>query len=254
MAEEASEKLDLSGLDLSIVQIDLGPEVFVPHQRPSDGFWRASYADGDMAVGVRRTVDIHIDKPISRDQSIFANKIFELHRMELESSAEPENIERPNEVDDQIVECTPQFILRNIPKIERYYDLERVPPFEVTDMPKMEADDLIAEARQAHLGDIEFIEVESVNFINDFRSFLEEIFYLCPWDQITRQEPDEDSPWHIKNSTTKLAQDLLSRKNTLFIFSAKGMTQMGMKAYKPREEKNEPTEARPDFVRSYGPG
>ncbi|MBQ9244113.1 MAG: hypothetical protein IJ165_13005 [Proteobacteria bacterium] len=254
MTEEIAEMLDQSCLDLSIVQIDLGPEKFVPHQRPSSGFWRASYADGDMAVGVRHLVDIHIDKPISRDMSGFCDRIFELHKMDLESIAEPENIERPNEVDDQVVECTPQFILRNIPKIERYYDLDRVLPFEVTDMPKMEADDLLADAKKVHLGDIEFIEVESVNFINDFRSFLEEIFYLCPWDQITRQEPDEDSPWHIKNSTTKLAQDLLSRKNTLFIFSAKGMTQMGMKAYKPREEKNEPTEARPDFVRSYGPG
>ena len=252
--DNENAKVDVNALDLSMVLCDLGPEVFKPGQIPR-GFWQSAYANDNMALIPRKIIkEVHIEKPICIDFNQFADKIHELHQMELESSAEPVTNERPDEVDDQIVECTPQFILRNIPKIERYYDLDRATIFDIDDMPIVEAKDLIDEARNARIGDIEFIEVESVNFINDFRAFLEEIFYLCPWDQITKQEPTEDNPWHIKNSTTKLAQDLLSRKNKLFIFTEKGMTQIGMKAYKPRAEKDEPPEARPNFVRSYGPG
>ncbi|MBQ9816171.1 MAG: hypothetical protein IJM59_01710 [Proteobacteria bacterium] len=256
MSEDTVKTPDSSSVDMTIVFADLGPEDLASrHHRPECGFWRWAFADENMALSVRQLPkSVHIEKPICQDYSVFANHVFELHRMELESSAEPSKIERPNDVDDQVVECTPQFILRNIPKIERYYDLERDLNFDVADLPLTEATDMIDEMRQTHIGNIEFIDVQSVNFVNDFRNFLEEIFYLCPWDQITKSEPTEDSPWHIKNSTAKLTADLLSRKNTLFIFTEKGMTQVGMKAYKPRKEKDAPAEERPNFVRSYGPG
>ena len=251
MSDEPTQ-VDLSQLDLNIVQIDLGPETS-SHIRPRNGFWYAAWFDPDMALAPRKLIkDVHIEHPLSRDYNEIVDKIADSHDIDLKTSAEPGTLDRPVEVDDQVAECTPQFILRNIPKIERYYDLERTLPFNLDDMPLLEAKDMIEEARNTHLGKIEFIPVESVNFLNDFRDFLEEIFVLCPWEQITRKEPDEDSPWNIKNSTSKLALDLLSRKNTLFIFGENGMTSMGMKEYKPRENKNDFQENRPHI--GFGPG
>ncbi len=251
MSDENSG-FDTSQLDLSIVSVDLGSDA-VSHHRPRRGFWRAAWFDPEMALVPRKLItEVHVEHPLSPNYTEIVDKIADLHKVELKSAAEPENIERPVEVDDQVAECTPQFILRNIPKVERYYDLDRPLSFNLDDMPFTEAKDMIEEAHHTHLGKIEFIPVESVDFLNDFRNFLEEIFVLCPWEQATRKEPDETSPWHIKNSTSKLALDLLSRKNTLFIFSEKGMTSMGMKDYKPREENNDFQENRPHI--GFGPG
>lgn len=257
MAEDCVIARDLSDIDLSIVCTDLGPEdLATRHSRPHKGFWKWAFADGEMALVPRKLIkDVHIEKPISIDFGKFAAKVHELHQIELGSSAEPEDMERPCEIDDQVAECTPQFILRNIPKVERYYDLDRPLSFYLDDMPKTEAEDMLQEVRNAHLGDIEFIDVESVHFVDDFRAFLEEIFYLCPWEQITKGEPEADSPWHIDNSVSKLARDLLSRKNKLFIFTEKGMTQIGMKAFEPRKEKESGggEEVCP-FAQTFGPG
>ena len=257
MSEENSTALDLSSLDLSIVCTDLGPEdLSKRHHQPAKGFWKWAFADGEMALVPRKLVkDVHIEKPISADYGVFSDKIFDLHQLELESAAEPGTLERPNEVDDQVAECTPQFILRNIPKIEHYYDLDRPLSFNLDDMPRVEAEDLLSEVRDARIGDIEFIDVESVHFVDDFRAFLEEIFILCPWEQITKGEPEEDNPWHINNSTSKLAKDLLTRKNKLFIFTEKGMTQIGMKAFQPRKEKEDTSGEGPcPFTQTFGPG
>ncbi|MBQ9396485.1 MAG: hypothetical protein IJU23_13355 [Proteobacteria bacterium] len=243
-----------SQLDLSIVQIDIGPEKWPEHHRPDSGFWRNAFADGEMALATRKLItEVHIEKPLSIDYTKFVEHIAELHVLELESGAEPTDMERPNELEDQVRECTPQFILRNIPKIEHYYDLERVLPFNVEDPPKMEAEDLLEEMRNAHVGKVEFGDYQSVKFVDDFRSFLEEIFYLCPWDQITRGEPDEDSPWHVKNSTSELAKDLLTRRNKLYIFTESGMKQSVMKSYEPRKKDDSPAEACP-FTQTFGPG
>ena len=240
-------------LDLSIIQSDLGLDGQFVHQ--NRGFWNCTHINDNMALCVRRLPkDVHVEHPICIDHAAFVEKIAELHTMELDSQSEPHHVERPVEVDDQVVECTPQFILRNIPKIEHYYDLERPLSFDLEDMPIVEAADLINEVRTTRVGKVDFIPVESTEFVDDFRSFLEEIFILCPWDQITRKAPAEDNPWHINHSVSKLARDLIARKNTLFIFTEGGMTKLGMKEYKPRETKSEPQEARPDFVRSYGPG
>ena len=240
-------------LDLSIIQADLGLDGDFNHQ--NRGFWQTAGMNPDMAVAVRKLPkDVHVESPVCIDHLAFVDKIADLHKIELDSQAEPKSIERPVEVDDQVVECTPQFILRNIPKIEHYYDLDRPLSFDLEDMPIVEAEDLLKEVRTTRVGKVDFIPVESTEFVDDFRSFLEEIFILCPWDQITRKEPTEDNPWHINNSVSKLARALIARKNTLFIFTEGGMTKLGMKEYKPRETKSEPQEAKPDFVRSYGPG
>ena len=155
--DNENAKVDINALDLSMVLCDLGPETFKPGHIPP-GFWQSACADDDMALIPRKLLkDVHIENPICIDFNLFADKIHDLHQMELESSAEPVTHERPDEVDDQIVECTPQFILRNIPKIERYYDLDRATIFDIDDMPIVEAQDLIDEARNARIGDIEFI-------------------------------------------------------------------------------------------------
>jgi hypothetical protein len=250
--DDMTRKLEL---DLSIVCCDLGPEVFPKHHRPEAGFWRSAFVDADMALVPRQCPkSVHIETPLSRDHRIFAKKIADLHKLELDSIAKPQRHERPDEIDDQVCECTPQFILRNIPKIERYYDLERALPFDLDTTPLSEATDLVEEARSVKLEPIEFIKSESVNFINDFRAFLEEIFVLCPWEQISKTPPTEDSPWHLNNSTTDLAKDLVARKNKLFIFSAKGMTQVGMKEHKVKKEKTDNMPPKPAGFVSYGPG
>ena len=242
-----------NNLDLSIIQADLGLTGNFSHQ--NRGFWHTAAMNPDMALAVRKLPkDVPVEQPVCIDHLAFVDKISELHQLELNSQAEPQEIDRPVDVDDQVVECTPQFILRNIPKIEHYYDLDRPLSFDLEDMPIVEAEDLLTEVRTTRVGKVEFIPVESTDFVDDFRAFLEEIFILCPWDQITRKEPEEDNPWHINNSVSKLARDLIARKNTLFIFSERGMTKVGMKEYKPRAQKSEPQEARPDFVRSFGPG
>ena len=244
-------------LDLSIVQADLGLEGDFPRQ--NRGFWGCFRFNPDMALVLRRLPkESSAQQPICIDYTEFVNRVAERNEIELDVLGKPRKMDRPIEVDDQVVECTPQFILRNIPKIEHYYDLERPPAFDVADMPRMEAEDQIREMHNTHIGKVEFIPVESTEFVSDFRSFLEEIFVLCPWDRITRQDPPEDNPWHIQYSTSKLAQDLLSRKNTLYIFSEKGMTKMAMKEYKRKEEKSDAQGSVPSGVpggfHSYGPG
>lgn len=217
-------------LDPSILSIDLDMDA-------KEGFWHAVRMDADMACGVRRLIHAEVLDDICRDHLIFSNYILDKHHEAPSLSDAPKNYDIPTEVDDYLCECTPQFILRNIPKIERYYDLERSLPFEIEDMPIVDAKAMIEEGRHAHLGEIQFIESENIKFINDFRVFLEEVFVLCPWGQITRTPPGEDSPWHLKNSVTQLARDLLGRKNTLFVFGTKGMTQMQMKDFDPEKER-----------------
>lgn len=246
-----SPSLDLSMLDLSIVAASLPPHA----APPSSGFWKAASCDENMAILPRKIFPpLHVETKLFPEYDAIAQKIAEKNQNTVDPAENDIHYDSPAELDDQLAECTPQFILRNIPKIERYYDLDRTPPFDISDMPLLEAQDILDEAHHTHLGKVEFIPVESVQVFSDFATFLEEILTLCPWDQITRQTPDENNPWNLKYSTTQFARDLVSRKNTLFIFSEKGMTTMQMKDYKPQKEKPAPMNEQSESVFSYGPG
>ena len=226
-------------LDLSILRIDLGSGD-LSSTYAQKGFWRFALMDENMAFGVRHLIDhVSVQTPIVRDIQAYADKIAATHEHESEISAEPIEMERPVEFDDYVAECTPQFILRNIPKIERYYDLDRALPFMLDDMPIVEARAQIDEIKNAKLDPPDFGDHDNIEFLNDFRAFLEEIFVLCPWDQISRKAPDEDSPWHLKNSTTKLAHHLLESRNTFFVFGTRGMTTMQLGDYQPEKEKKQ---------------
>lgn len=239
-------------IDLSIVQADIG----TGNVRQEKGFWRLAFVVEDMAFGVRHLIDkVSVDRPICRDIASFVEKIATNHEHQSGVGGKTIEFERPVEYDDYVAECTPQFILRNIPKVERYYDLDRPLPFMLEDMPIVEARADIDAVKHAKHEPPEFSDHDNIEFLEDFRTFLEEIFVLCPWEQISRKAPDENSPWHLKNSATKLAHELLERKNTFFVFGTRGMTTMQMGDYQPEKEKKQ-SDQRPSGIGmpTFGPG
>ena len=178
-------------IDLSIVQADIG----TGNVRQEKGFWRLALVVEDMAFGVRHLIDkVSVDRPICRDIASFVEKIATNHEHQSGVGGETIEFERPVEYDDYVAECTPQFILRNIPKVERYYDLDRPLPFMLEDMPIVEARADIDAVKHAKHEPPEFSDHDNIEFLEDFRTFLEEIFVLCPWEQISRKAPDENSP------------------------------------------------------------
>ncbi len=240
MCEGQNEKI----LDLSIVRANIDASLATDKRR----FYRLALIDENMALVPRKApTSVHVETQICLDHNVFSEKIAEKHKQDKEDEKAP-TYNRPVELDDQVVECTPQFILRNIPKIEHYYDLDRALPFNEEDLPLNDALAAIESARKAHLDPVDLPDLRSAEVINDFRVFLEEIFYLCPWDCITRRPPTEDSPWHPKHSHAKLAQYLLDAQNTLFIFSDKGTTQIGTTAFVPAEKSDVP-----QGFQSFGP-
>ena len=220
-------------LDLTIIRAN----IYASLKEDTRGFYRLALVNADMALVPRKApTSVHVETRICPDHGVFASYIVDKHRDERQDIKAPV-YEIPCEVDDQLKECTPQFILRNIPKIEHYYDLERPLPFNLDDLPIKEALEAAKLGRTTRFDPPEFIDCKSLEIVNDFRVFLEEIFYLCPWEAITRHAPDDLSPWHPKHSRSQLALELLASQNTLFIFSDRGMSKMGMKAYQPKETK-----------------
>ncbi|MCL2326297.1 MAG: hypothetical protein FWC40_07395 [Proteobacteria bacterium] len=235
-------------LDASIVcmDLDLGDG---EGALPGSGFWRLALVRPDFTVSLPGAPkDVHVEHPVCRDHGAFAEEVARRHV--LEESSEGSSYRIPPEVDDQISECTPQFILRNISKLERYHDLSRMLSFNEEALPLESALEALAEVRGARIEPVQFVKLQSVEIVEDFRVFLEEIFYLCPWDQITRRAPDEDSPWHIKHSQAKLVQYLLDRQSTLFIFSEDRTTQIGTKPFVPDDKSSMPP---PAFGGSFAP-
>lgn len=243
MSKEMDKSL-IDVLDLTILCIDLSLDA----DEVSD-FWRLSQVDLAMSGCLRKAPQsVGIESAICRDHAVFAKMIAKKHE---EEGPKAPSFKIPVEIDDQISECTPQFTLRNIPKLERYYDLTRRLNFEISDLPLELAKSDLDEVRNARIEAVEFIPVQSADIIDDYRIFLEEIFYLCPWDKITRRAPGPDSPWHISHSRTKLAQYLLERQNTLFIYSDRGTSKIGTKAFVPEETL--PNEGLPPMGGSFGP-
>jgi len=205
----------------------------------ASGFWRLACVRSDFAVSLPGAPkDVPIEHPVCRDHGAFVEEIARRHVFE--EASEGSSYRLPPELDDQISECTPQFILRNISKLERYHDLSRMLSFNEEASPLESALEALAEVRGARIEPVQFAKIQSVEIVEDFRVFLEEIFYLCPWDQITRRAPDEDSPWHIKHSHAKLVQYLLDRQSTLFIFSEDRTTQIGTKPFVPDDKSSMP--------------
>lgn len=216
-----SRLIALDDVDLSIVFTQLNPQHDAETLNP---FWRAVSVRETLPLSARKNFNpLHITNPICLDYGVFASKIAQIHELDISSTAEVKKIERPFVVDDQVAECTPQFILRNIPKIERYYDLDARLPFNLDDFPLDEITQEILDARNTRIEELEFPDHDSIAYVNDFRAFLEEIFYLCPWDHITKKAPPEDNPWHIKNSISKLAKDILENRHRVFIYTDKGV-------------------------------
>ncbi len=227
--------MDEKQLDLSIIQVNIEMDLSKDERR----FYRVATIDQRMASTTRKPQPrVSIEIPLCRDHRDFAQYISKRHAQE-NDKLEELVYDRPVELEDQVRECTPQFILRNIPKIEHYYDLDRRLYFDEESLPVEEAFEAFQEAHTARFDPPEMPDFKSIAIINDFRVFLEEIFYLCPWDQIShpRRKPPEDSPWHPKYSNAQLAQYLLDAQNTLFIFSERGITTM---ATKPREYVDKP--------------
>ncbi|MFA5624875.1 MAG: hypothetical protein WC966_07460 [Bradymonadales bacterium] len=210
----------LKELDLSILQISLPPSHKPDRLSAMHPFWwRASLES--MPLSLRKSIDsVNIEKTICLDHSTFSAKVIE--KIEDKLAAEPSPFPIPPQVDNQLAECTPQFSLRNIPKVERYYDLSRKPPFDIEELPLKELSQAIAEVHAAHIEPVEFIDFNSSGIITDFRVFIEEILYLCPWNEISRTAPPSESLWHISQSRAQLAKHLLDQKNSLYTYSYTG--------------------------------
>lgn len=227
--------MDEKILDLSIVCVNINTSVETDKRR----FYRIATLDDHMPCTQRKPQPrVSIELPLCTDHYKFAQYVFDRHKDE--TSHKPVRFNRPYEMDDQLAECTPQFILRNIPKIEHYYDLDRRLYFNEETFPVIDAFDDCTSAHNARFDPPELPDFKSIAIINDFRVFLEEIFYLCPWDQIgkPRRKPSEESPWHPKYSRAQLAQYLLDAQNTLFIFSERGISQIATKPHEYVESAN----------------
>jgi hypothetical protein len=120
-------------------------------------------------------------------------------------------------------ERSPQFSLRNLARVQRDIDLLVSMPFDVDPIPLEEAEEAFREVRTAHIERVEFPEAWSAPLVDDFRIFLEEVMYLCPWDAIPkgRRVPD-DSLWSEKHSRSTLTFDLIEKKGKVFVWDHKG--------------------------------
>ncbi len=158
---------------------------------------------------------------ICRDHLAFLEEV--VRETPTESPLEHKKIcDTPIELDDQLAEATPQFTLRNIPKIERYYDLDALPPFRYEDLPRVVAEDLVDQARSTRVEPAKFHKFTNMEILKDYRTFLQEILYLCPWENIPKGEVSEDNPWHIKHSYAKIAIDMQKNKDIFFVYGHEG--------------------------------
>src|SRR5690606_21533753 len=120
---------------------------------------------------------------------------------ELESFRDEVNEPRPVDVPwhftELMRECVAQFTLRNIPRAERYIDLDMPMHYEVDDPVLPQVIEDIEDVRNAEVPRPEFVESWTTPLVNDFKIFLEEVLYLCPWDSMSniRRAPAEDSLW-----------------------------------------------------------
>jgi len=130
----------------------------------------------------------------------------------------------PWEVSEQMNERSPQFTLRNIPRVERSVDLERATLFDVTAMPKVDAEESLEEVRNAKIPKAEMMTFWSAQLLDDFRIFLEEILYLCPWETMPqgRKPPEPGSLWSLEHSRSTLTADLIGKADQVFLFGTHG--------------------------------
>ncbi len=134
------------------------------------------------------------------------------------------NQDVPFEVTSRLSEQTPQFTLRNLPRVERNVDLDRAIRFDEEDMPLLQAREQIQEVRDARFPRPDFATFWSAQLLDDFRIFLEEVLYLCPWEEMPRgsQTPDEDSTWSPTHSRATLTFELIKNKRSVFVFGHGG--------------------------------
>ncbi len=185
---------------------------------PSKKFWQHRWQPS-MAITQQRPY--HFDLDVCQDHAGFVAESVREYPVKspLEEKRETKT---PVELDDQLAEAVPQFTLRNIAKIERYHDLQAPMPFDVDEDKLKEAITALAQARQTKIEAVEFREITNLEILEDYRTFLHEIIYLCPWDQIPLGPIEEDNPWHLKYSYAKLAIELQQNKDRIFVYGHEG--------------------------------
>lgn len=124
---------------------------------------------------------------IKEPSLISEDRVYEL--LHPESVLNPDNwnnIQRPAYVDSAVTECTPQFSLRNIPRIER------VVWFELMDWKYEQLlTDPFEEINKVHTfekEDIEWLNSWALEDIKENLRIREELFGLVPWEKITRRD------------------------------------------------------------------
>lgn len=141
---------------------------------------------------------------------------------------EPKPVNVDWKIMDQLSQCTPQFFLRNIGRVERSIDLDDPPQFNVEKDAKLEAIKMIEEGRKAEIPKPEFADVWTTAFISDVNVFLEETLYLCPWEEIPsvrgRNAELKGTSWDPEYSRAQITRDLANRaqSGTLFVFARQG--------------------------------
>lgn len=125
-------------------------------------------------------------------------------------------------------ECSPQFFLRNLPRAQRDIELSEPLWFDLTDSITHQAFDDIDEGREAEIPQPEFMDHWSLDYVDDFRVFLNEIKYLCPWDKMPRHQNMHQvnhrveagiDLWDTQYSNAQLSVQLLDRARSGRIFA-----------------------------------
>jgi len=88
-------------------------------------------------------------------------------------------VEPPQNLDGLLEHKTPQFFLRNIPRIERF--VEDSPEFEVTEVRDREAEETLKSLRQMRYRRPEFLTEWNLERVTEFRKLWRRLFFEEDW-------------------------------------------------------------------------
>ncbi|MDX9723926.1 MAG: hypothetical protein RBU37_24465 [Myxococcota bacterium] len=156
-----------------------------------------------------------------------SDAFFAAHQLEIHIATEKREVQTEYAVQSAMEEKSPQFFLRNVPRVQRDVELSQALRFDEDENERHRAYALIQEVREAHIPRPEMAEIWTSALSTDFRIFLEEVLFLCPWEEMPRQlaTPSEDSTWSPKHSRAKLTYELMDRKHKVFVFGHQGTPQ-----------------------------
>lgn len=88
-------------------------------------------------------------------------------------------MEPPADLQGRLEHKTPQFFLRNIPRVERWVDDE--PSFQVVEVRDREAERMLADLRSLRYEPPAFLSEWNITLVNELRALLRRLFFEEDW-------------------------------------------------------------------------